>query len=443
MPLQSQSLSAQGSRRLTLTMIAVRDQADHFEGLPRGMAKPFRFLAAFQEAEPYLGLPPQAFKLLAWLVKMTQAQDWEAGSRPMAWPCAARQAEFLGISPARIKTLNRRLFEAGIFVMRDSPTGKRYGRRDDQGRIIEAYGFDLSPLAFRYDEFIRTAAEARAERERIGRFKRRATCARRTIAQIGETLAAIGPLPPEWPQLAAETAELVVAIRKARTSASLALIAQGLESRKTQAQGWAKQASQPLKTSPSGLAKEPHTISTNRFYHPSDTVTADEESNRGEIAPRNPETRGGPGKDREKIIAARDFEGPAKVHPGELLQLAPRLADHVQQSFPVWADIVDAAADGLRRDLGVSQRLWGEACLAVGRPLAAVALAIVSTKPQEHFQRDAGGYFAAMIKRAKTGELHLDRTLWKLRRDRLGRIEREGGDGSRATGVDSERRRAS
>ena len=77
--------------------------------------------------------------------------------------------------------------------------------------------------------------------------------------------------------------------------------------------------------------------------------------------------------------------------------------------------------------LACRNSLWGEACLAVGRPLAAVTLAIVSTKPREHFTRGAGGYFAAMIKRAKTGELHLDRSLWKLRRDRLDRIEHEGG----------------
>ena len=79
----------------------------------------------------------------------------------------------------------------------------------------------------------------------------------------------------------------------------------------------------------------------------------------------------------------------------------------------------------MRHDLGVSQALWGEACLAVGRIIAAVILAVVSTKPPEHFTRGAGGYFAAMIKRAKKGELHLDRSLWKLRRDRLSRIERE------------------
>jgi len=221
-----------GARRLTLTMLAVRDQADQYQGVPRGTAKRFKYLAAFQEAEPYLGLPPQAYKLVAWLVKQTQDQDWEEGSRPIAWPSARRQEEFLALSEPRVKTLNRTLFEAGIFVMRDSETGKRYGRRDDQGRIIEAYGFDLSPLALRCDEFIRIAAEARAERERMRHLRKRATCARRAIGQVGETLATVGPLPSQWRPLALETADLVAAIHQARTSDDLALIVRGLESRK-------------------------------------------------------------------------------------------------------------------------------------------------------------------------------------------------------------------
>jgi replication initiation protein RepC len=415
-------------------MLAAREQADGFKGQPCGMGKPFRFLAAYQQALPYLGLPTQAFAWVSFLVQSTQAQDWEEGSRPIAWPSAARQAEFLGLSPAHVKTLNRQLAEAGIFVMRDSPTGKRYGRRDPQGRIIEAYGFDLAPLAIRHDAFIRIAAEAKAERERRGQLKRRATCARRAIAQIGETLGRHGPLPPAWPQLASEVAELVAAIRSARSSDDLALIAQGLESRKTQAETWAKEAMTPVETSPVGLTGQPHIISTNPFINPTDTVAAFQESSRGEAGLSGSETEAKGKAEEAKRETPDDFEAPAKIHPGELLQLAPRLAGHVPQAFPDWRDIVNAAGDGLRHELGVSHALWGEACLALGRDLAAVALALVSTKPQGHFTRGAGGYFAAMIKRAKAGELHLDRSIWKLRRDRL---ERETGSftGTRQSGA--------
>ena len=41
----------------------------------------------------------------------------------------------------------------------------------------------------------------------------------------------------------------------------------------------------------------------------------------------------------------------------------------------------------------------------MGRELAAVALAIVSTKEAEHFRTSRGGYFHGMVAKAKAGEL--------------------------------------
>jgi replication initiation protein RepC len=428
---------ASGLRRFTPAMLAARDRADAYTSAARGAAKPFRYLAAFQEAEPYLGLPPQAYKLLAWLVKQTMAQDWEEGSRPVCWPSAARQEEFLGLSQARVKTLNRALYEAEIFILRDSETGKRYGRRGPDNRIIEAFGFDLSPLAYRFDEFIRIAAEARAERDQRKALRKRATRARRAVRQIGETLAALGAVPAAWPQLAAETAELVTLLR---TEGDLASIVKGLESRKSQAETWLREASPSVETSPKGLADEPHIISTNKPLNPKDTVIASEVSSPGGRAGPVPSPTGLPAEDEDKDLEPsvdfKPFQRVEKLHPGELLELAPRLDAHVTARYPGWADIVAAAGTYLRHELGVSQALWGDSCRLVGRQLAAVILAVVSTKPPEHFTRGAGGYFAAMVKRAQTGELHLDRSLWKLRRARWDRppaksegLKPEGRDG--------------
>jgi replication initiation protein RepC len=408
-----------GARRLSLEMLLVSDQAAQFQGVPRGSAKPFRYLAAFQEAAPYLGLPPQSFQYVAWLHKQTMPQDWEEGSRPIAWPSAGRCAEFLGLSPARVKVLNRILFEAGMFVLRDSPTGKRYGRRDADRRIIEAYGFDLSPLAYRYDEFIRLAAEAKAERDQLRQLRQRATCARRAVRQIGETLAGLDTLPPDWSQFAAETAQLVALIRPTKRPDDLALIVQSLERRKTQAEAWLREASQAVETSPVGLVDEPHNISTNRPFNPSDTVIASEgSSRRGEADPTPSPTASTSSEVFDEAATFPAFERIETLHPAELLQLAPRLAAYVPQNFPTPRDIIDAAETSLRVEMGVSSALWGEACQTLGRLGAAITLAVVSTKPQQHFTRGAGGYFAAMVKRAKKGELHLDRSLWKLRRDR-------------------------
>jgi replication initiation protein RepC len=104
-----------------------------------------------------------------------------------------------------------------------------------------------------------------------------------------------------------------------------------------------------------------------------------------------------------------------KLHPDELVRLAPRLKPYLRRPSPTWSDLVDAA-DWLRHDLDVSKPLWGEACLAMGREQAAIALAVVSTKDPAHFRTTPGGYFHGMVAKAKAGELNLDRTLWAMRR---------------------------
>jgi replication initiation protein RepC len=97
------------------------------------------------------------------------------------------------------------------------------------------------------------------------------------------------------------------------------------------------------------------------------------------------------------------------------VRLAPKLKPYLRRPDPTWADIVDAA-EWLRHDLDISKSLWGEACLAMGRELAAQALAVVSTKEPEHFRTSPGGYFHGMVAKHLAGELHLERTVWALRR---------------------------
>ncbi|OZB25946.1 MAG: hypothetical protein B7X49_13065 [Acidiphilium sp. 34-64-41] len=66
-------------------------------------------------------------------------------------------------------------------------------------------------------------------------------------------------------------------------------------------------------------------------------------------------------------------------------------------------------------ELGISKSIWGDACLAMGREQVAIAVAIVSAKPQSHFRGSAGAYFHGMVSRAKKGELHLARTICGMR----------------------------
>ena len=188
-PRTGSARTSTGFRRLTPGLLKADRTAERFKGLPERVTSPGQLLAAFKAAAPRLGVSPRLAHALDWLFRFTQPQDWEEGSRPIVWPSASMQQESLGLSPTQVKEINRCLIELGLVTMKDSPNGKRYGKRDPKDRIIEAYGFDLAPIAARHAEFVRLAAEARAERAAMGRLRRRATIARKAIIQILETAA--------------------------------------------------------------------------------------------------------------------------------------------------------------------------------------------------------------------------------------------------------------
>ena len=406
-----------GFRRLTPGLLKADRTAERFSGLPDGVTMHGQLLAAFKAAAPRFGLSPRMVHAIDWLFRFTMPQDWGRGGRPIVWPSASTQQEALGLSPTRVKAINRALIEAGLITMRDSPNGKRYGKRDPRGHIVEAYGFDLSPIAARHAEFVQIAREAKEEREELRRLRRRATIGRNGIAQILETAAEYGFQGEEWPTLRRETRDLTLALRKVERPEEVALGVESLERRQRSARERLENllAQVTIKTQeavnpdPLGAENGPHQYTYKPNLNPQeDTVIAsDESSGRGGEAnpPRSPAVRREP-PERGRVL---------KLQPDELVRLAPRLKTYLLRPDPTWPELVDAAAF-LRSDLDVSTSLWGEACLAMGREKAAIAIAIVSTKDPAHFRTTAGGYFHGMVAKAKTGELNLDRTLWAMRR---------------------------
>src|SRR5450755_3094358 len=176
---ESYAGSPTGFRRLTPGLLKVDRTAESFSGMPDGVTMHGQLLAAFKAAAPRLGLSPRLVHAIDWLFRFTMAQDWGRGGRPIVWPSAFLQQEALGLSPTQAKAINRGMIEAGLITMKDSPNGKRYGKRDPKGQIVEAYGFDLSPIAARFAEFRRLAEEGRAIRLAMGRLRRRATIAKK------------------------------------------------------------------------------------------------------------------------------------------------------------------------------------------------------------------------------------------------------------------------
>ena len=405
--------SPTGFRRLTVASMATGHLASDFTGFGDNGPKPMQILGAFKAAAPFLGYGAKIVHAIDWFFRFTAPQDWREGARPIVWPSARMQQEELQLSPTRTKALNRLLIELGLIVAKDSPNGKRYGQRDRQGNIIEAYGFDLSPLAQRLEEFERVAEEGRAVRARMGQFRRRATIARKGIAQTLEAVTEYGFMDATWRALSDEAHVLSTALRRVDRLDEMEIGVAGLERRlveaQTRFQAQFTEQQKDVNKTPKGTDFGPHLYT----YKPTlnlnpDTVIASEGSGSGPRA--TTETSNRPQKPTEREERGRVL----RLYPGELPVLAPRLRNYLRAGDPKWADIVDAA-DGLRHELDVSRPLWAEACQTMGREMAAIAVAIVSTKDPEHFTRTAGHYFHGMVQRAKRGELNLDRTLWGLR----------------------------
>src|SRR6201997_4758040 len=408
-PRRGSAYSPTGFRRLTPGLLKVDRTAESFAGLPDGVTAHGQLLAAFKAAAPRLGLSTRLVHAVDWLFKFTQPQDWERGGRPIVWPSALLQQEALGLSETQAKRLNRCLIEAGLVTMKDSPNGKRYGRRDPKGRIVEAYGFDLSPLAARYAEFVRLAEEGRAEREAMGRLRRRATIARKGIVQILETARDYDLTGDGWTTLERDAQAIVRALRRVERPDEMEVGVASLEQRQREARARLEILLKDVKKAPSEVENEPHQYTYNPTPNPlEDTV----------ITTKNSSEAPAPSGSQSPEPAPRTKPEKGTVHgirPDELVRLAPRLKPYLHRPSPTWPEIIDAA-DWLRHDLDVSKSLWGDACVTMGRDLAAVALAIVSTKDPEHFRTTPGGYFHGMVQKAKVGELHLDRTWWALRR---------------------------
>jgi replication initiation protein RepC len=264
-------------------------------------------------------------------------------------------------------------------------------------------------MAARHAEFERLAEEAKAERAAMGRLRRRATIARKGIVQILETAAEYGFEDGEWQILARETAELGRALRGVERVDEMEAGVKSLERRQQAARERIETLLGTVETDPKQTENRPHLYNYNRTFNlQEDTVIAAKTCSEAEAdpSPRPP----------TPVPLQRPEKGMVYgIAPDELPRLAPKLVRYLRRPNPTWPELVDAA-EWLRGDLNVSKSLWGEACLAMGRELAAIAIAIVSTKDPEHFTTSPGGYFHGMVAKHIAGELHLERTVWALRR---------------------------
>jgi replication initiation protein RepC len=275
--------------------------AESFAALPEGGQIAGAVIGSLKAAAPQLGISPRIVHAVDWLFCFTQPQDWEPGTRPIVWPSTSMQQEALGLSPTQVKEINRRLIELGLVAMWDGPHGKRYGRRHEKTGHYHR-SLRLRSCADRdAPRRIRPAGgggEGGARRPGLGRLRRRATIARKAIAQILETAQEYGFAGEEWITLARETAALVRALRDMERPEEMETGVRSLERR----QSAARERLEVLLGVVDSAPKEPQNRPHQYIYNPS-------------LDP-----------DQDTVIAAKDCSGegegagsqsPAAATPGE------------------------------------------------------------------------------------------------------------------------------
>ena len=393
-------------RRLADAQWAAARLVDAYQGLPEGISKAM-LLDRFERAAPRLGFGDGIVRLIRALVRVTHEQDWTGKTHPIAWPSNDMLGEELQRSRTVIQGLIRTAVRAGLVHMKDSGNGKRWGYRGERGQIIEAFGFDLSPLAVRWDEFADLAAVRSLEQDRRRHLKRKLGEVRREIRTVcadalhndlpgfdwtGAVAKASGRL-PRTPSLA-ELEQLLDVFGGLLAAVDAAWI-KARKSSDSEPRGAESRAQKEPTTQPR----------SERTTYP---------AHRTEVADRpatNPSDREADG------LEAAEARINEEVIPLSLvLEAVPEIHAHLDDlASAEWEDLVDAVTQAAPL-MGVNVSALREARQTLGRNRAAIAVATVLARWKDgEITSSAGGYLRAMCERERIGALHLLPSLYGLK----------------------------
>lgn len=405
----TRALTAPGCRRLTPDHCRAAKIAARFNGLPAGVRKKGQLLAAFKQACPALGISARLRDAVDTLMSWSAEQDWLGDNRPIVWPSNQLLQDAWDVGKRQVQNILTALIRRGLIAAVDSPEGHRWGRRDDGGRIVEAYGFDLSPLAVRHGEFTAAAAERRQACKRRDGLRRRLTIARKAIRQIAEIAIEHQAPGRDWNHWA-EAAETLCAKRAAEISfADVQVLVEQLEAVRSEGEAALTQWLDSVEKTPAGAIDcTPHTSTR--------TLSADTSATCNDQAIQSiGRQRCGSSPTSGEARPPRPNTATTGLAPGWLPKLCPPLRPYLADARPAWSDIV-TAADYLRAELGISRSAWIDACHTLGRNDAAAAVAIIAARADEI--TSPGGYLRGMTGKARAGQLNLVNSLWGLAEQR-------------------------
>ncbi|MBX3575096.1 MAG: replication initiation protein RepC [Mesorhizobium sp.] len=389
-----------GRRTMTLGMMASQALA---KSAPEGSrVEKWKAFYTIRDAKELLGATDRSLTILNALLSFHQDDELSADGDLIVWPSNEKLTERTNGMPAT--TLRRHLavlVDCGLIIRRDSPNGKRFARKGRGGQIEQAYGFDLSPIVARAEEFKELAEAVRTEKRAFQVTKERLTLVRRDIVKLIETgieenvpgnwgrvhqvyQAIIGRLPRTAPRQLLE--DIYVDLH-----ALCAEIREVLES-------FAKTQNPDANESRNGA----HIQNSNPYR------ISESENGLG-----NKEEADGSAEEPDNLRSLPKRELPLAI----VMDACSNLRELAQGgSIRHWRDFL-AAAELARPMLGISPSAWREACEAMGEQHAAITLAAIY---QRHDRiNSAGGYLRSLTDKARAGKFSTWPMIMALLRERL------------------------
>jgi replication initiation protein RepC len=381
-------LASSGGRRLRHAALAARKLA-----LEDGRTVTRKELsAAARDAAKALELRNGPRSVLSELVACWGEQDWE---RLLVWPSNDYLMSRTGLSERSVRYAFRVLIDLQLIAPKESPNGKRFAIKDLGGEIVDAFGFDLTPVYARRGEWANRLIEQKQLREARKRAFDEITIARRAAEE------ALSALAEHYSDLDRSDLEDRLKALKVRTP---------LRSTKVM----------PLDALDEW--KDLRALCEKAFFDAGSGGKDCRHTDNNNGSPSEPCNKGFP----KKAEAVRSTEQtPEHLSPELILEACPTLSDYGQPVRDL-ADIVSAGRY-LRAALGAHESAWAEAVEEVGPVRAAIAVIYVlqlyeddaAKNGGESRIKNPGGYFRALTRMVKSGKIDLQVELLAMRRRRM------------------------
>jgi len=391
--------------RRSMSLALVKSQMAIEDPLAGARVEKWKVFRDVCEARERFGLQDRALAVLDALLTFYPHSELDQSHGLVVFPSNAQlSVRAHGITESTLRRQLAALVDAGLILRRDSPNGKRYAHRNQDGKVELAYGFDLTPLLARAVELAHIAQDVAAERVRFRRAKEALTICRRNVRKLisaaveegasGDWMQAeeaymgvIGHLPryPDRQQLESALDEMQLLLQEVVNMLEMQLKSENMDGNDSR-NDWHIQNS--------------NTESINELEPSSRTE-------QGATSVDEPQVG------REPIGRPKAIPEPTKAFPlGMVLRACPQIADYGPGGrIENWHELMKAAIV-VRSMLGVSPSAYEEACSAMGPENAAVTMGCILER--SNFITSAGGYLRDLTRRAERSEFSLGPMLMAL-----------------------------